>query len=179
MDVVITSVVQRSCLSNSSKSSDHAIRKVENETFRKDATSTGPIKFIATKRFLPLAMNHFGLQGGHFNALLKEFATLLVMRPKGCSLTSGPFALSMNGALRKILQSWGSKLAWITQRQHAAQIVSNMEIFFYISSFLSMLQPDNIAKDFPDPDPDLNPPPPPTSRHHDLPVNPTIVHLQI
>jgi len=43
MDVVITFAIQRSCLSYSSKSSDHFIRKAENDKFRKDARSTKPI----------------------------------------------------------------------------------------------------------------------------------------
>ena len=72
----------------------------------------GPIKYNSTKRFIPLAMNHFGLRGGHFNAVLKKFASLLVTRPNGCSLMKGAFTLSMNGALRKVLRSWGSRLTW-------------------------------------------------------------------
>jgi hypothetical protein len=137
MDIVITSAMQRSCLLNSSKSSDFAIRKAENEKFRKDARSAGPIQNCPTKRFIPLAMNHFGLRGGHFNAALKEFATLLVLRISGCSLMKGPFALSMNGALRKIMESWGSRLTWTVQRQHAARLISGMEAFHHSSaSFL-------------------------------------------
>ena len=136
MDIVISSAMQRSCLTNSSKSSDFAIRKAENEKFRKDARSAGPIQNCPTKRFIPLAMNHFGLMGGHFNAALKEFASQLVLRPSGCPLMKGPFALSMNGALRKILESWGSRLTWTVQRQHAAQIISGMESFHAAASFL-------------------------------------------
>ena len=110
MDIVVTSAMQRSCLTQSSKSSDHAIRKAENEKFRKDARSIVPIQFSPTNRFIPLAMDHFVLRGGHFNAALKEFVSLLVLRPSGCSLMIGPFALSLNGALWKILKSWGSRL---------------------------------------------------------------------
>jgi hypothetical protein len=139
MDVVVTSAMQRSCLLHSSKSSDYAIRKVENEKFRKDARSVGPIQNCATKRFIPLAMNHFGLRGGHFNAALTEFASQLVLRPSGCPLMKGPFALSMNGALRKILEHWGSRLTWTVQRQHAAQLISSMEAFHSSASFLSSL----------------------------------------
>ena len=105
MDIVVTYAMQRSCLSQSSKSSDHAIRKAENEKFMKDAISVGPIQFSSTKLFIPLAMSHFELRGGHFNAVLKEFASLMVMRPSGCSLMKGPFALSLNGALRKVLET--------------------------------------------------------------------------
>jgi hypothetical protein len=81
-------------------------------------------------------MNHFGFRGGHFNASLKEFASLLVLRPSGCPLMKVPFALSMNGVLRKILDSWGSRLTWTVQRQHAAQLISGMEAFHASASFL-------------------------------------------
>ena len=105
MDVVVTSEMQNSCLSNTSKSSDYAIRKMENEKYRKDARYVGPIQNISTKRFVPLAMNHLGLRGGHFYAALNEFATTLITKPSGCSLVKGPFALSMKGALRRILNT--------------------------------------------------------------------------
>ena len=105
MDIGITSAMQRSCLYQSSKSSDFAIKKEENEKFRKDARLAGPIQYCATKCIIPLAMNHFGLRGGHyFNVALKKFASLLVLRPSGCSLIKGPFALSLNGTLRKIME---------------------------------------------------------------------------
>ena len=38
-------------------------------------------------------------------------------------LLKGPFALSVNGALHKILNTWGSRLTWTAQREHASQIV--------------------------------------------------------
>ncbi len=93
MDVVVTFAMQQSCLFHSSQSSDYAIKKAENEKFRKDAKLVGPIHLFSMKHFIPLAMNHFGLRGGHFNATLEEFASLLVTRPSGCSLMKGPFAL--------------------------------------------------------------------------------------
>ena len=79
------------------------------------------------------------------------------------------FALSMKGALRKILQSWGSRLTWVAQRQHAAQIVVGINSFHCSSSFLSTFMP-NMELD-PEPDslrapspapiaPSLNPYPP-------------------
>ena len=131
--------MQRSCLSYSSKSSNHTIRYAENGKFKKDARSAGPIQYGATKRLVPLEMNHFSLRGGHFNALLKEIATILVTCPKRCPLMNGPFALSMKGSLRKILQSWGSRLTWIDQRQHAAHIVDGIDSYLYNSSFFSVL----------------------------------------
>jgi len=152
MDIVISSAMHKSCLSQSSKSSDFAIRKAKNDKFMKDARSTSPIQNNATNRFIPLAMNHSGLRSGHFNAALKEFASLLVLRPSGCPLMKGPFVLSLNGALRKILETWGTRLTWIVQRQHAAQIISGIEAFFSSASFLSSYELD-VPTDEPDPDP--------------------------
>jgi len=110
MDVLVTSALHKSCLTHTSKSSDYVIRKAENEKYRKDARSAGPIHSSCTKRFVPLAINHMGLRGGHFNSVLKEFATSMVIKPSGCSLTKGLFALSMKGALRRILNTWGARL---------------------------------------------------------------------
>ncbi len=129
MDIVITSVLKHSCLSNATKGSDYVLRTAETVKFRKDSRSCGPIQASATRRFVPLAINHLGLRGGHFQALLKEFATTLVTRPGGCVLLQGPFALSINGALHKILNTWGSRLTWTAQRQHASQIIGSMEAF--------------------------------------------------
>jgi hypothetical protein len=123
MDVVVTSALQSSCLIQSTKSTDHVVKKAENEKLRKHTNYLGPTQASATKRFIPLAMNHWGLREVHFNATLKEFASILVTRPGGCSLLRGPFALVMNVALGKILHSWGSALTWIAQRQHPAQIL--------------------------------------------------------
>jgi hypothetical protein len=61
---------------------------------------------------------------------LKEFATILVTRPVGCALLKGPFALSINDALLKILNTWGFRLTWIAQREHAVQIVGSMDVFY-------------------------------------------------
>jgi len=110
MDLVVTSALQKSCLTNTSKSPDYVIRKAENEKYMKDARFANPIQNNSTNRFVPLAINHLGMRGGHFNAALHEFATTLVTKPSGCSLMKGPFALSMKGALRRILNTWGAKL---------------------------------------------------------------------
>ena len=115
----------------------------------------GPIHASFTKRFIPLAMNHFGLRGGHFNSTLKEFETILVNRPSGCSMMRGPFALSMNGAMGKILHTWGSTLTWTTQRQHAVHILSGMYSFFASSAFLQCFTQDSPAAGL------LHMPPPP------------------
>jgi len=49
----------------------------------------------------------------------------------------GPFALPLNGALRKLLFTWGARLTWTAQRLHAAQILNGMDSFFANASFLS------------------------------------------
>ena len=43
MDVIITSVLKQSCLSNASKDSDFVLRVASALKFRKDARSSGPI----------------------------------------------------------------------------------------------------------------------------------------
>ena len=149
MDVVITSAMQKSCLNHSITSSDYVIRKAENMKFGKDSRSVDPIQQSSTMRFIPLAMNHLGLRGSHFNAALREFASQLVMRPSGCSLMAGPFALSLNGALRKLIFTWGARLTWTAQRQHAAQILTGMNSFFANAAFLSDFDQDVVRVERP------------------------------
>jgi hypothetical protein len=88
--------------------------------------SASPISSSSTLRFVPLALNHFGLRGPHFQAVLKEFPTIVVTRPEGCSLLQCPFALTHPGALHKILRRWGSCLTWTSQRKHAGHIVRGL-----------------------------------------------------
>jgi len=146
MDIVLTTAIQKSCLNQSITSSDYVIRKAENEKFGRDSRSVDPIQLSPTMRFIPLAMNHLGLRGSHFNAALREFASQLVLRPNGCSLLSGPFALSLNGALRKLLFTWGARLTWTAQRHHAAQILLGMDSFFANASFLSAFDQENVRQ---------------------------------
>jgi hypothetical protein len=103
MDTVITFALKLSCLLNATQVSDHVIRANESIMFRADARSSDTIQSSVTRRLIPLALNHMGLRGGHFSAIMKEYATILVKRPGGCSLLRGTFALSLNGALHKIL----------------------------------------------------------------------------
>jgi hypothetical protein len=112
----------------------------EKEKYRKDARSTGPIQSNSTKRFVPLAMSHMGMRASHFNASLKEFAIIVVTKPSGCSLMKGPFALSMKGAIRRILNAWGARVTWTAQRQHATHALHNMESFYSCASFLSFVE---------------------------------------
>jgi hypothetical protein len=43
-----------------------------------------------------------------------------------------PFALSVNNALRKILETWGSRLTWTAHRQHTAQIIGDGRHCFHV-----------------------------------------------
>jgi hypothetical protein len=85
---------------------------------------------------VPLALNHFGLRGSHFQAVFKEFATIVVTRPEGCSLLQDAFALTHSGALHKILRSWGSTLTWTAQHEHASQIVRGLQSLYDSTAFV-------------------------------------------
>ena len=65
--------------------------------------------------------------------------------PCGCVLLQGPFALSVNGVLHKILNTWGSRLTWTAKREHASQIVGAMDAFFAGAHFLSVQNPGGIG----------------------------------
>ena len=118
MDIINTSAIKQSCQSHAFKSSDYVIRDAESVKFRKDACSSSPAHSSSTRRLFPLALNCLGLRGGYFHAMLEDFATILVTMLVGCSLLQGPFALFINGALHKILSTWGSRLTWVAQREH-------------------------------------------------------------
>jgi hypothetical protein len=139
MDIKITSAIKHSCLTHVIKGSDYVIRDAESVKFRKDARSSGLVQSSSTRHLIPLALNHLGLRKGHFQAMLKEFATILVPSLGGCLLLQGPFALSINGALHKILNTWVSRLTWTAQRKHAAKIVGAMDAFYDGANFLSVL----------------------------------------
>jgi len=136
MNLVVVSGLKKSCLSSSCKSSDFILKAAEKTKFRKDLNSIKPIATSSTMRFAPLALNHVGLRGSHFQAVLKEFATIVVTRPEGCYLLQGPFALTHSGALHKIMRSWGSLLTWTPQREHASQIVKWLQSFYDSSAFV-------------------------------------------
>ena len=80
-------------------------------------------------RFIPLALNHLGLRGTYFEAVLKEFASILVTKPDGCSLLRGPFALTHTGALKKIMRTWGARITWTAQREHEGKILRGLQAF--------------------------------------------------
>ncbi len=112
MDLVLASNLTKSCLSSSSKSSDFVLKGAERAKFGKDKRSVDPIASSSTTRFVPLALNHLGLRGPHFQVVLKEFASLLVTKPEGCLLLKGPFALTHTGDLQKIPRTWGARITW-------------------------------------------------------------------
>ncbi len=80
-------------------------------------------------------MNQCGKRGPHFDALLRESASVMIKRPAGCRLLQGPFAVPPTVALGKIFATWGARLTWATQREHAAQIVRAVEIHKTAAAF--------------------------------------------
>jgi hypothetical protein len=106
MDIGIAFGLTKSCLTSSCNSSDYVLKMAEVAKLVKDRRSCTPIASSSTMRFIPLALNHLGLRGPHFQAILKEFATILVTKSEGCSLLYGPFALTHSGALYNILNTW-------------------------------------------------------------------------
>ena len=60
-------------------------------------------------------------------------------------LLQGPFALSINGALHKILDTWGSRLTWTAQREYGAHIIGAMDAFFAGAHFLFVQDPRGIG----------------------------------
>ena len=77
MDMVLISTLSKSCLLQSTTSSDFALRQAEGRKFTKDLRNREPLQLSATQRFSPLAMNQCGRRGPHFNAVLLEMASLL------------------------------------------------------------------------------------------------------
>jgi hypothetical protein len=126
MDLVIALGLTKSCLTSSCKSSNFVLKVAEKAKFRKDRNSVNPISSSSTMRFVPLALNQFGLRGPHFQSVLKEFATIVVTRPEECSLLQGPFALTYSAALHKILRTWGSCLTRTSQREQTNKLVRGM-----------------------------------------------------
>jgi hypothetical protein len=93
MDVVMCSSISKSCLLNSSSSSDFALRTTKNKKFSKNLRTPEPLQHSATQRFIPLALNQCGRRGPHFEAILREHASLMIKRPSGCRLLQGPLAI--------------------------------------------------------------------------------------
>ena len=83
MDCVIVSGLTKSYLTNKSKSSDFYLRMAEKVTFCKHRRPNCPLASSANMRFIPLAVNHVGLRGPHFQVVLREFDASLVTNPAG------------------------------------------------------------------------------------------------
>ncbi len=86
-------------------------------------------------RFVPLALNHVGMMGPHLQAILKEFASILVTKPEGCTLLHCPFALTHTRAMHMMLRIWESRLTWTAQREHASQVARGMHAFYDGATF--------------------------------------------
>ena len=138
MDIVLCSALTKSCLLHSSSSSDFAIRQAENAKFNKDLRNAEPIQHSNTQRFIPLAMNQCGRRGPHFEAMLREHASLMIRRPSGSRLLHGPFAVPPTVALGKVLSSWGMRINWTAQREHAAQVVRAVETHKVAAAFITV-----------------------------------------
>jgi len=82
-------------------------------------------------------MNRCSRRGPHFEAILLEYASLLIKRSSGCSLLQGPFAIPPTVALSKVLSCWGARLAWTAQRELAAQVIRGSNAHKIAFSFLS------------------------------------------
>jgi len=130
MDLDITSRLTKSCLLPSSKSSVFVLKGAERAKFGKESRFVNLIASSSTMKFVPLALNHLGLRGPHSQAVLKEFASILVTKPEGCSLLKRPFALTHTGALKKILMTWGARITWTTHREHVGQILRGLHAFY-------------------------------------------------
>ena len=102
------------------------LKAAERTKFGKDVRLVYPIASSSTMRFVPLAPNHLGLWGPHFQAVLKEFASILVTKPEGCSLLRGPFALTHTATIQMIMRTWGARITWTAKREHAGQILRGM-----------------------------------------------------
>ena len=85
-------------------------------------------------------MNLSGRRGPHFDAMLGEFASLLIRRSYGCCLLQGPFLFPLTVALAKVLLCWGSRLMWTALREHVAHVIRTVESHKYAYSFLCNVQ---------------------------------------
>ena len=81
MYVVLCSMLSKPCLLQSSTSSDFALRQAKRNKFRKDLKNREPLQSFAAQRFIPLATKQCGRKGSHFNAILRETASLVIRRP--------------------------------------------------------------------------------------------------
>ncbi len=62
---------------------DYAMRLAENYKFNKDLRNLDHLQASSTQRLISLAMNQRGRRGPHFEAILLEYASLLIKRSLG------------------------------------------------------------------------------------------------
>ena len=137
MDITIGTATSAHCLSSSTRSSDVVLRDLENKKFNKDMQSSLPLQTSTTQVFIPLAINHCGRRGPHFNAIMHQFASLVVTRPSGCRLLKGPFAQTQASAMGTILTRWGARLTWVVQREFSAQILRALDSSQAAAAFIN------------------------------------------
>ena len=68
-------------------------------------------------------------------------ATVLITRPSGCSITTGPFAMTQGAALSNILARWGARITWTAQREFAAPLVRAVMAHKASAAFLHAMIP--------------------------------------
>jgi hypothetical protein len=86
-------------------------------------------------------MNQCNRRGPHFEAILREHASLMIKRPSGCGLLHGSFAVPPTLAMAKVLSTWGARLTRAAQREHAAQIIRFVEKHKVAATFISSSLP--------------------------------------
>ncbi len=59
------------------------MKAAERAKFGKDKKFVNPIALSSSMRLIDLALNHLGMRGPHFQAMLKEFAIILETKPEG------------------------------------------------------------------------------------------------
>ena len=107
-----------------------------------------PHRFLIYHAIHPASAKPLGPEGLRFQAVLKEFATILVTKPEGCSLIHGPFALTQSGALHKIMmRTWRARLTWTAHREHANQFVRGMQSLYDSFAFMMMWGGDVAQKE--------------------------------
>ena len=136
MNLMVTSSLSKSTPLHTSKSSDYALKLAESRKFTGDLHNVEPLQLSATQRFIPLVQNQCGKRGPHFEATLREFASLLIKRSSGCCLLQGPIAIPPKVALARVLSCRGSRLAWTAQRELAAHVIIGVESHKAAATFL-------------------------------------------
>ena len=142
MDVTTSSCTCPTNVVDASISTDKHLRAAENLKFDKDQKSCYPLQTSSSMRLVPLAANQFGRRGPHFQALLSEYASELVMRPSGCRLLSGPSRQSPDEARKTIMCRWGTVITLVIEREHAAHILQAIDLLRVVPRISVPFSPD-------------------------------------